>query len=286
MSPDPSHAPNGWPLPVEGRTRLMGVLNLTPDSFSDGGHLAGVEQAVAAARRMVAEGADILDIGGESTHPKAAPVDAGTEIARVLPGLAAIVAAQTGVPLSIDTYKAVTAKAALSAGATIVNDVWGLQRDPDMARVVAAHGAGVCIMHNRLELDPALDILGDIRDFFARSLEIAARAGIPAGDIVLDPGIGFGKTFDQNLAVLARLGELRAFGLPLLVGCSRKGFIGAITGRTNPAERLSGSLSAHVAAVLNGASIIRAHDIGPHREALALTDAIIRGSVAPQKEPS
>ena len=273
---------NPWPQAASGRTRIMGVINLTPDSFSDGGHVAGVDQAVATAMRLADEGADILDIGGESTHPRATPIDAETELARVLPGLRAITD-KVALPVSIDTYKARTADAALAAGARIVNDVWGLQRDGEMARVVAHHGAGLCIMHNRTTVDPSLDILVDIRAFFERSLDMAARAGIPQARIVLDPGIGFGKTFDQNLIVLRRLAELKAFGLPLLVGSSRKGFIGAVTGRSVPAERLPGTLAAHVAAALAGASIIRAHDIRPHREALALTDAIIRGSVTPNQ---
>jgi dihydropteroate synthase len=273
-----------WPAALGRRALVMGVVNLTPDSFSDGGRIGDVEAAVEAALAMERDGAAIIDVGGESTHPKAAPIGADEEIARVLPGLAAI-AAQAGVPVSIDTYKARTAAAALAAGATIVNDVWGLQRDPDMARVVGEHQAGLCIMHNRITVDPSIDIIQDIRGFFARSLDLAARAGVKASNIVLDPGIGFGKSFDQNLICLKRLAELTSFGLPLLVGCSRKGFIGAVTGRTVPADRLHGSLAAHVAAALNGAAIIRAHDVKPHVEALALTDAILRGSTEPAQGP-
>jgi len=180
----------GWPaLPTHGAL-LMGVLNVTPNSFSDGGVFAGKEAALAQAQRIIDEGADILDIGGESTHPLAAPVDADEELARVRPVLEAL-SGQIALPLSIDTYKASVAKVALELGAAIVNDVWGLQRDPAIADVAAEYGAGVCIMHNRTGFDPALDVIGDIRRFFDRSLAIAERAGIRRDAIVLDPGIGF-----------------------------------------------------------------------------------------------
>ena len=269
---------HGWPDLSPQAAVLMGVLNVTPNSFSDGGQYAGREVAIARAVEIAAEGADILDIGGESTHPKAAPISGEEERARVLPVITAL-AGRMPIPISIDTYRADTAAAALKAGARIVNDIWGLQRDPGMADVVAASGAGVCIMHNRAEVDADLDIIEDIVGFFLRSLEIADRAGIAAEAIVLDPGIGFGKTFDQNLIVLDKLSVLTSLGHPLLVGASRKGFIGAITGRADPAERLNGSLAAHVAAVLHGAAIIRAHDIPAHRDALAVASAVLRGVI-------
>lgn len=253
----------------------MGVLNLTPNSFSDGGDYTDVASGLTRARAIAAEGADILDIGGESTHPSAAAVSEDDEIARVIPALTAI-AAEITLPVSIDTYKARTARAALEAGASIVNDVWGLQREPDIAHVAADFDAGVCIMHNRAGFDPARDVFADMQRFFDTSLAIAARAGIAGQRIVLDPGIGFGKTFDQNLMVLNRLGELAAYGFPLLVGCSRKGFIGKVTGRPEPKDRLFGSIAAHVVAVHHGARIIRAHDIAAHKDALALTAAIAR----------
>lgn len=270
---------HGWPALSPEAARLMGVLNATPNSFSDWGLYAAADAAIARGRAIAAEGADILDIGGESTHPRAAPATGEEERARVLPVITAL-ATELAIPVSIDTYRAETARAALKAGARIVNDIWGLQRDPGMADAVAETGAGVCIMHNRAAADPGLDIIEDIVAFFLRSLDIAARAGIAPEAIVLDPGIGFGKTFEQNLTVLERLGVLKGLGFPLLVGASRKGFIGAITGRANPAERLNGSIAAHVAAVLNGASVIRAHDISSHRDALAVASAVSRGTIA------
>ena len=180
-----------------------------------------------------------------------------------------------GIPVSIDTMKAAVAAWALEAGAAIVNDVWGLQRDPDMARVVAEHDAPVIIMHNRDAADPTIDIIADVTDFFSRSLEIAARAGIAPERIVLDPGIGFGKTPEQSLACIARLDAWRGFGLPLLVGASRKRFINSIM-PSEPAERLGGSLAAHLLAVENGAAIIRVHDVAPTVQALAVAAAIRR----------
>lgn len=256
----------------------MGVLNVTPNSFSDGGRFDVMETAIFRAVEIEQQGADVLDIGGESTHPKVAPITGEEERARVMPVFTAL-AGRIDIPLSIDSYRAETAEAALQAGASIVNDIWGLQHDAGMASVVARHKAGLCIMHNRKTVDPDCDILADIAAFFARSLEIAEQAGIAREKIVLDPGIGFGKTFSQNVAVLHGLGALRRFGLPLLVGASRKGFIGALTGRSVAADRLAGSLSAHSAAVMNGADIIRAHDIPEHKDALAVAAAIRHGSM-------
>ena len=251
----------------------MGVLNVTPDSFSDGGRYLDAPAAIAHAKHLVAEGADILDIGAESTRPYggAVRVTHDEERQRLNPVLPAVVA--LGVPVSIDTLKAAVAAWALEAGAAIVNDVWGLQRDPDMARVVAEHNAPVIIMHNRERADPALDIMADVTDYFSRSLEIAWRAGIRHDRIVLDPGIGFGKTAEQSLICIARLHTFRSFGLPLLVGASRKRFINAIV-PSEPMERLGGSLAAHLVAVENGAAIIRAHDVAPTVQALAVAAAI------------
>ena len=275
------HFARDWPFRADGAPLLMGVLNLTPNSFSDGGSYASLDEELTRARAMAAEGADILDVGGESTHPAAAPVSAEEEQARVLPALRRL-AAESPVPLSIDTYRASTARKALDLGVSIVNDVWGLQRDPDIAAVVADYGAAVCIMHNRTGFDPALDVFGEMQRFFDRSLEIATRSGIARAKIVLDPGIGFGKTFDQNVQVLARLDRLAGYGLPLLVGASRKGFIGRITGRAVPVERLAGSLAAHMAAVQNGAAIIRAHDIAAHRDMLAMAAALKTQTAEPR----
>jgi len=259
----------------KGRPLVMGVLNVTPDSFSDGGRFLDPAAAVAQAQRLAAEGADILDVGAESSRPygNAVAVPLDDERARLAPILPVVVA--LGIPVSIDTMKAAIAAWALDAGATIVNDVWGLQRDPDMARVVAAHDAPVIVMHNRDAADPKIDIVADVTAFFERSLAIAARAGIARERIVLDPGIGFGKTPEQSLACIARLDAWRGFGLPLLVGASRKRFIHSVVS-SEPAERLGGSLAAHLVAVENGAAIIRVHDVAATVQALAVAAAIRR----------
>ncbi len=255
------------------RPLVMGVLNVTPDSFSDGGRFLEPRAAIAQAERLAAEGADILDIGAESTRPYggAVRVPLDEERARLDPVLRAVVA--LGIPVSIDTLKAPVAAWALEAGAAIVNDVWGLQRDPDMARVVAEHTAPVIIMHNRDEADPAIDIIKDVTEFFSRSLEIAWSAGIHRHRIVLDPGIGFGKTAEQSLACIARLHTFAGFGFPLLVGASRKRFIASIV-PSEPMQRVGGSIAAHLLAVENGAAIVRAHDVAPTVQALAVAAAI------------
>src|SRR6267154_136738 len=207
---------------------VMGVLNVTPDSFSDGGQFVAPDRALAQARRMIAEGADIIDIGAESTRPYGAqPVSVDEELKRLQPILTEVVS--LGVPVSIDSIKSAVVKWALDAGAAIANDVWGLQRDPAMAGLLATCNSPVIIMHNRDRIDANIDIMTDIAAFFARSLEIAAKAGVSAGSIVLDPGIGFGKTPEQSMIALARLHELQSFGLPLLVGASRKRFISTVT---------------------------------------------------------
>jgi dihydropteroate synthase len=262
-------------LLAKGRPLVMGVLNVTPDSFSDGGRFLDAAAAIAQAQRLAAEGADILDIGAESSRPygNAVAVPLDKEHARLAPILPVVVA--LGIPVSIDTMKAAVAAWALETGAAIVNDVWGLQRDPDMARVVAGHDAPVIVMHNRDAADPRIDIVADVTAFFERSLAIAARAGIALERIVLDPGIGFGKTPEQSLTCIARLDAWRGFGLPLLVGASRKRFIHSIV-PSEPAERLGGSLAAHLLAVENGAAIIRVHDVAPTVQALAVAAAIRR----------
>ena len=259
-----------------GRPIVMGVLNVTPDSFSDGGRFFDATTALDQARRMVAEGADILDIGAESTRPYggAVAVPIEEEIRRLAPILPTAVA--LGVPVSIDTMKAGVAEQAIATGATIVNDVWGLQRDRELARVVADHGVPVIVMHNRDAADPSLDIMADIAAFFARSLEIADRAGIVRQNIVLDPGIGFGKTPEQSLTAIARLAELKSFGLPLLVGASRKRFIDKVS-PAPPDRRLGGSIAAHLNAVAGGAAIIRTHDVAETVQALHV-DAAIRSA--------
>ncbi|MBR0754458.1 dihydropteroate synthase [Bradyrhizobium jicamae] len=251
---------------------VMGILNVTPDSFSDGGQFIAPEPALAQARKMVADGADIIDIGAESTRPYGSqPVTAEDELARLQPILADVVA--LGVPVSIDSMKTSVAAWALDQGAAIANDIWGLQRDPDMAALVAARGVPVIVMHNRESVDPAIDVMQDMAAFFDRSLEIAAKAGISSNQIVLDPGIGFGKTQEQSIIALARLAELSAFGLPVLVGASRKRFISTVV-PSEPQQRLGGSIAAHLIAVQNGARIIRTHDVAETVQALRVAAAI------------
>jgi dihydropteroate synthase len=256
-----------------GRPLIMGVLNVTPDSFSDGGRFLEPATAISHAARMAQQGADILDIGAESTRPYGdpVPVSADDEKARLAPVLPEVV--KLGVPVSIDTIKAPIAAWALDQGAAIVNDVWGLQRDPDIAPLVAARGVPVIAMHNRETADPAIDIVADVLAFFSRSLEIADRAGILRENIVLDPGIGFGKTPEQSIVCLARLAEFKRFGLPLLVGASRKRFINTVTPSV-PADRIGGSIAAHLLAVQKGAAIVRAHDVAETVQALRVSAAI------------
>jgi dihydropteroate synthase len=251
---------------------VMGVLNVTPDSFSDGGQFLAPERALAQARRMIAEGADLIDVGAESTRPYGAKaISADEEQKRLAPVLAEVVA--LGVPVSIDSMKSAVVAWALDKGASIANDVWGLQRDPDMARLLAARGCPVIVMHNRDSADAGIDIMKDISGFFARSLEIAASAGISRENIVLDPGIGFGKTPEQSMTALARLDEISSFGLPLLVGASRKRFISTVV-PSEPDQRLGGSIAAHLAAARAGARIIRAHDVSATVQALRVAAAI------------
>jgi dihydropteroate synthase len=255
------------------RPLVMGILNVTPDSFSDDGMFIDPATAIAHAGAMAGQGADILDVGAESTRPYGGmkPVSENEEMARLAVVLPAAV--KLGVPVSIDTIKANVAAWALDQGATIVNDVWGLQRDPDMATLVAERGVPVIVMANRETADPAIDIIAEVSTFFARSLEIAERAGIARDKIVLDPGIGFGKTPEQSIACIARLAEFKRFGLPLLVGASRKRFINSVT-PSQPDQRIGGSIASHLEAVANGAAIVRAHDVAETVQALRVAAAI------------
>ncbi len=264
-----------------GRPLVMGILNVTPDSFSDGGQFIDPMTAIAHAGEMAKQGADILDIGAESTRPYggAKPVSAGDERARLAPVLPAAV--KLGLPVSIDTIKASIAAWALDQGAGIVNDVWGLQGDPDMARLVAERGVPVIVMHNREAADPAIDIVADVITFFSRSLEIAERAGIARANIVLDPGIGFGKTPEQSIVCIARLAEFKRFGRPLLVGASRKRFINSVT-PSPPDERIGGSIASHLLAVEHGAAIVRAHDVAETVQALRVAAVIGRAKENPK----
>ncbi|WP_425499222.1 dihydropteroate synthase [Hoeflea poritis] len=264
---------HGRSLVLGPRGHLKGIVNVTPDSFSDGGRFDDLEAAVKAAEAMVAEGASIIDIGGESTRPGADPVDAETEQARVLPVIAAL-AQRTDAVISVDTYRAETARRAVEAGAHVINDVWGLQRDPDMARTAAALGAGLCIMHTGRDRQKAEDVVEDQYLFLGRSLELARDAGVPDDAIVLDPGFGFAKDADENIELMARFAELHALGYPLVAGTSRKRFIGAVSGRDMDRRDIA-TASTTAMLRLEGAAIFRVHDVAANRDALAMADAVV-----------
>ena len=258
------------------RALVMGIINATPDSFSDGGRFLDPGKAAAEGEKMLADGADILDIGGESTRPGADRVSEADEIARVVPVIERL-SAGTNALISIDTVKPGVAEAAFAAGAHILNDVQGLQGDPALAEIAAAHGAGVAIMHNPGLTGASRGTQGDpvaaCLAFFERSLEIAAGAGLGTDRIVLDPGFGFGKSVEQNLALLGRLDELQALGIPLLIGTSRKSFIGKLLDR-DVGERLAGTLTTNVIAAMAGATILRVHDVAEHVDAVRMIAAI------------
>lgn len=267
----------------------MGILNVTPDSFSDGGAYCGPEAAAARGAEMVAEGADIIDVGGESTRPSARPVPEAEELARVIPAVRAL-RERTDALISVDTMKASVARAALAAGADVVNDVSALRFDPDMAGVVAASGVPIVLMHMRgtpetMQSFPAYrDLFGEISSFLAERIEAARKAGIAADKIILDPGIGFGKTVEDNLALIDGLEFLEALDRPVLAGVSRKGFIGRTLG-LEPGDRLEGSLAAGVICVARGAHILRVHDVRPTRRAADMADAILaRGAAGRPRE--
>jgi dihydropteroate synthase len=253
---------------------IMGILNVTPDSFSDGGQFNETQAALQQAQKMIEDGADIIDIGAESTRPYggAKPVTLEEELARLKDVLPTVV--QMGTPVSIDTIKPEVALWALSLGVGIVNDVWGLQRDPNMARVVAEAGVPVIVMHNRYKAEASISIMSDINAFFSHSIDLAEKAGILRESIVLDPGIGFGKTPEQSMEAIAKLENLKRFNLPILVGASRKRFIDTVS-PSLPLERIGGSLAAHLLAVRNGAAIIRTHDVAETIQAFRV-DAALR----------
>jgi dihydropteroate synthase len=244
--------PHGRSLLLGAPIAIMGIVNATPDSFSDGGVYARPEEAA---------------------EHGANPVEADEEISRVVPAIVALWA-RVAAPISVDTSKARVAVAAIAAGASIVNDVWGLQRDPDMARVVADTGAAAVLMHNRDSIDPRLDVIADILAFLSRSIDVALAAGIGEEKLVVDPGFGFAKTREQNLALIRRLGELAPLGRPVLLGVSRKGTIGAVTGEKVPAERVAGSVAAGLIGVMNGATALRVHDVAAHVQALQVLHAV------------
>ncbi len=260
------------------RVLVMGIVNVTPDSFSDGGRFADTQRAIDHGIGMVEDGADIVDVGGESTRPGAIPVSAEEELERILPVIRGI-AASTRTPVSADTMKAAVAAAAIDAGARIVNDVWGFQFDPEMVRVVAANGVHCVLMHNRETDDPSVDMFAEVRDFLSRSVDLALGAGVAQDHIILDPGIGFGKTNDQSLEMVRRLGELkRHFDMPVLLGLSRKRMIGNATGRPAGGQRDPGTLAANLFGIEQGADIIRVHNVPVHVDALKVRAALLGSS--------
>ena len=266
---------------------IMGVLNVTPDSFSDGGRFQSPGAALAQARKLVADGADIIDVGAESTRPGSTPVPLEEEWRRLEPLLKPLLA-EVAAPFSIDTTKAEIARRAIALGVAVINDVWGLQKDPAMADVAAETGAALVIMHNRETIDPDLDIQSDLWRFFDRSLELADRAGVLRARILLDPGVGFGKTRAQNLRALALIGRLRAaFDLPILIGVSRKRLMSEPSGGAGVDEELAGTLAANLAALARGASVFRVHDAAEHAAAFEVFEAIERvGRLTPIPRPS
>lgn len=276
-------------LDLGARTHIMGVLNVTPDSFSDGGRLmAGarpdVARAVKEALRMVEDGADIIDVGGESTRPGSTGVSQAEEIDRVCPVIEAIVR-NTPVPVSVDTYRPATAKAAMDAGASIINDISGMSFDTDMPCVAAKTGAAVVLMHMKgtpqdMQADPRYgDLVGEVAAFLRDAAKRAEAAGVPHDRIMLDVGIGFGKTLEHNLELIRRHSEFLALGYPLVLGVSRKAFIGRLTGGAEPGDRLEGTLAASVLGIAGGACIIRVHDVKAAKRAAQVADAVISGQV-------
>ena len=271
---------------------IMGVVNVTPDSFSDGGQFTGPEEAAQFALRLVEEGATVIDIGGESTRPGAARVDAEEQVRRVVPVIARV-RSRSGVAITVDTTSAAVAEAALEAGADAVNDVSAGCEDPAMFALVARRGAGLVLMHrlappgedsysDRYAEAPIYDdVVREVASFLLMRAELAMAAGVARESIVLDPGLGFGKSVAQNYELLARTSELVALGMPVLVGASRKSFLGAVSGRADPEQRIIGSVVAAVAAYGGGARIIRAHDVGAHREALLVAHAVLKGAGLP-----
>ncbi|MFD0698936.1 dihydropteroate synthase [Paenibacillus sp. GCM10027628] len=264
----------GHELPIGDRTIIMGILNVTPDSFSDGGQYLSIETAVQRARQMIAEGADIIDIGGESTRPGSALVTEEEELRRVIPVIQAL-SQEIDVPISIDTYKAEVAKQALEAGAHIINDVWGGKADPRMAEVAAQYDCPFIITHNRINMDYT-DFLSDVLADLQESIHLARRSGVRIENIILDPGIGFAKTYEQNLFLMNRLRKIVDIGLPVLLGTSRKSMIGTALGGVPANERLEGTAATVALGIAQGCGIIRVHDIRSMKRVAVMTDAIIR----------
>jgi dihydropteroate synthase len=268
-------------LPLGERTLVMGIVNVTPDSFSDGGMFEDAETAVKHGLRLLDEGADVLDIGGESTRPGSDPVGVEEELARVLPVIEGLRRGAPEALLSVDTRKAAVASEALAAGADVVNDI-GAGTDPDMFDVVATAGAGMVLMHmqgepKHMQADPRYDdVVAEVRGFLTNRLEMAVAAGIGRDRLCVDPGIGFGKNLEHNLALLRAIGSFRELGVPVLAGASRKRFIGELSGTDDPAGRLDGSVAAAVWCTSQGVEMVRVHDVGPTVRALRVVDAIAR----------
>jgi dihydropteroate synthase len=271
----------GKVLDLGSRTHIMGILNVTPDSFSDGGHYADAARALTHARAMAAAGADIIDIGGESTRPGAAPVAEEEELRRIIP-LIERLSAELAVPISVDTYKSSVAKKAIEAGARIVNDISGLRFSPDMANVVAGSGAAVVIMHIKgtprdMQQNPVYDdVIGDVMAYFEEGIEIAVKAGVDREKIFIDPGIGFGKTLEHNLALLDRLDEFQALGRPIVLGASRKKFIGTVLDVPAPEQRVDGTAATVALGIERGARVVRVHDVARMAQVAKMTDAIVK----------
>ena len=265
---------NGELLAWGKRTYVMGVINVTPDSFSGDGLGGDVKAAVEQAVRFEGEGADLLDIGAESTRPGHSPIGESEELARLLPSLEAVAAA-VSIPISVDTWKSGVARAALGTGAAVINDVWGLLGDPEIANVAEEHGAGLILMYNQ-QGHRYDDLMADIADGLKRSVDTAVRAGVPRANLVIDPGIGFGKTADHNLELLRNLERLKNTGIPLLVGTSRKSTIGRLLDLP-PDQRLEGTAATVALAIAGGADIVRVHDVREMVRVCRVSDAIIRG---------
>ncbi len=262
-----------YALPLGRRTLVMGILNVTPDSFTDGGKFYALDRAIEQAKLMVADGADIIDVGGESTRPNSTPLEEEEELRRVLPVVEKL-AREISVPISVDTYKASVARQAVDKGAVIVNDVWGLRKDPDMARTVAGLGVPYIMMHNRQGTEYR-DLMGDMLAFFREGIAMAEAAGISPENLILDPGIGFGKTYEHNLEVMHRLGELRSLGKPILLGTSRKSMIGN-TLNLPVTERVEGTAATVALGIAYGADIVRVHDVKEMSRVAKMTDAMVR----------
>ncbi|MEW5766165.1 MAG: dihydropteroate synthase [bacterium] len=265
-------------LPVGERTLIMGILNITPDSFSDGGEFFDYDRAISRAHRLVEEGADIIDIGGESSRPGSLPITPSEELDRIMPVLRRLVR-EIDLPVSVDTYKPEVARAAIEAGASMINDITGL-RDPAMVEVVAGSNCGVVIMHmagspRDMQINPSYrDLLGEVSDFLRQAVSRAVEAGVEPQRIVIDPGIGFGKTVEHNLEILRRLGEFKSLGQPILVGPSRKSLIGHVL-NLPVEERLEGTAATVTAAILHGADIVRVHDVKQMKRVAKMADAIL-----------